>query len=43
MLPQNGLFDLFRDLFFFGFDGADDGAEACFWMLLGAIRCRRCS
>ena len=22
--------DLFRDLFFFDFDGADDGAEGCF-------------
>jgi hypothetical protein len=35
--------DLFRDLFFLGFDGADDGAEGGFSMLLGAFRCRRCS
>ena len=35
--------DLFPDLFFLGFDGADDGAEAGFWMSLDANRCRRCS
>jgi hypothetical protein len=34
--------DLFLDLFFSGFDGADDGAEGGFWMTFGAFRCRRC-
>jgi len=44
ILTQNSLFaDLFRDLFFLGFDGADDGAEGRFSMLLGAFRWRRCS
>jgi len=37
------LSDLFRDLFFLGFNGADDGAEGVFLMPLGAFRCRRCS
>jgi hypothetical protein len=35
--------DLFLDLFFFDFDGADDGAEFGFWMSWDANRCRRCS
>ena len=40
---QKGFVDLFRDLFFLDFDGADDGAERAFWMIFSASRCRRCS
>jgi hypothetical protein len=40
MFCRSGYPDLFRDLFFLGFDGADDSAEGGFLMLLGAFRKR---